>query len=709
MSNVVNNITMEHSADIKSIKRLLIANRGEIACRVIRTCKKLGIESVAVFSDADRHAQHVQQADLAVYIGASSAKESYLNAQSIMDAALKIKADAIHPGYGFLSESTELITLCQSNDVIFVGPSVESIADMGSKIEAKAIAQSLDIPTVPGYNGESQDSETLKSESEKIGYPLLIKASAGGGGKGMRIVNDASEFDEALTLAKQESLNSFGDDRVLLEKYLVRPRHIEVQVLGDNHGNVVHLFDRECSIQRNYQKVIEEAPVSHLGEELRQKLFDCAVRLGKHLNYLGAGTIEFIVDADTQDAYFLEMNTRLRVEHPTTELVTGIDLVECQIKVAQGEALAFSQDQIVATGHAIEARLNAEDPANNYMPETGVIELYREPSGDGLRVDSGVSQGSEISPFYDSMVAKVIAFGATRGLAAQRLLKGLNNFSIGGFKTNQEFLIALITRPAFHQELTTQYIAKQFPEGWQPWGETMHMAIAAAAYAEQSQHDASNMQAGNPWQSKGSWRVTDLSGTPASAWFCIEHGGELIEISVQGRAGDYRVHVGSNVEGGNVDEANVDNAKPEQYQVLLTRPNTTQREMTYWQVEINNTRVSLDILISDNKKVSLSSPRLNRSYSFVTLEDSLLGPAAALKDSSTSIRAVMPGIVTDVLVNVGDKIEEGETLIVMEAMKLIHNLPAPCAGIVKEILCAAGDSVADGALLIDIEPDEASD
>ncbi|MBV1919881.1 MAG: ATP-grasp domain-containing protein [Pseudomonadales bacterium] len=691
MSNVDENTTA-----IKSIKRLLIANRGEIACRVIRTCKKLGIESVAVFSDADRHAQHVQQADLAVYIGASSAKESYLNAQSIMDAALKIKADAIHPGYGFLSESTELITLCQSNDVIFIGPSVESIADMGSKIEAKAIAQSLDIPTVPGYNGDNQDSATLKSESEKVGYPLLIKASAGGGGKGMRIVNDASEFDEALTLAKQESLSSFGDDRVLLEKYLVRPRHIEVQVLGDSHGNVVHLFDRECSIQRNYQKVIEEAPVSHLGDELRQKLFDCAVRLGKHLSYLGAGTIEFIVDADTQDAYFLEMNTRLQVEHPTTEFVTGIDLVECQIKVAKGEALAFSQDQITVTGHAIEARLNAEDPANNYMPETGTIELYREPTGEGLRVDSGVSQGSEISPFYDSMVAKVIAYGATRGLAAQRLLKGLNNFSIGGFKTNQEFLIALITRPAFHQELTTQYIAKQFPEGWQPWGEEMHMAIAAAAYAEQGQHDESNMQAGNPWQSKGSWRVTDLSGTPASAWFCIEHGGELIEMSVQGRAGDYRVRVGSDL----------DEKIAEQYHVMLTRPSESQSEVTYWQVEINNTRVSLDILFSENQKVSLSSPRLNRSYSFVTLEDSLLGPAAELKDNSTSIRAVMPGIVTDVLVKTGDKVEEGETLLVMEAMKLIHNLSAPCSGVVKEILCAAGDSVADGALLIDIDPDE---
>lgn len=678
---------------MSNIKRLLIANRGEIACRVIRTCKKLGIESVAVFSDADRHAQHVQQADLAVYIGGSSAKESYLNAQSIMDATLKIKADAIHPGYGFLSESTELISLCQSNDVIFVGPSVESIADMGSKIEAKAIAQSLDIPTVPGYNGDDQTTATLKAQSEQVGYPLLIKASAGGGGKGMRIVNDASEFDEALALAKQESLSAFGDDRVLLEKYLVRPRHIEVQVLGDSHGNVVHLFDRECSIQRNYQKVIEEAPVSHLGQALRQQLFDCAIRLGEHLNYLGAGTVEFIVDADSQEAYFLEMNTRLQVEHPTTELVTGIDLVESQIKVAQGEALVFSQEQIVATGHAIEARLNAEDPANNYMPEVGVIELYREPTGEGIRVDSGVCQGSEISPFYDSMVAKVIAFGETRGLATRRLLTGLNNFSIGGFKTNQEFLIALITRPAFHQELTTQYIAKQFPEGWKPWGEEMHMAIAAAAYAEQGQHDASSMQAGNPWQRKGSWRLTEPSGTPASAWFCIEHAGELIEMSVQGSSGRYQVQVG-------------EQDCSESYHVLLTRPNkSAQQEAPYWQVEINNTRVSLDILFA-NTQVSLSSPRLNRSYSFVSLEESQLGPAAALKDSSTSIRAVMPGLITDVLVQPGDKVEEGGTVLVMEAMKLIHNLPAPCSGVVKDVLCAAGDTVADGALLIDIEPEE---
>ncbi|OUS27046.1 hypothetical protein A9Q99_17745 [Gammaproteobacteria bacterium 45_16_T64] len=678
---------------MNTIRRLLIANRGEIACRVIASCKRLGIESVAVFSDADRNAQHVRKADLAVYIGASAASESYLNAQSILDAARKIKADAIHPGYGFLSESTELITLCQQNDIIFVGPSVASIADMGSKIEAKAIAQALEIPTVPGYNGADQNSDVLFSESEKIGYPLLIKASAGGGGKGMRIVNAAAEFTEALALAKQESLSAFGDDRVLLEKYLVRPRHIEVQVLGDSHGNVVHLFDRECSIQRNYQKVIEEAPVSHLGMDLRQKLFDCAVRLGKHLSYLGAGTVEFIVDADTQDAYFLEMNTRLQVEHPTTELVTGVDLVECQIRVAQGEALSFTQEQLTVSGHAIEARLNAEDPANNYMPETGVIELYREPTGEGLRIDSGVAQGSEISPFYDSMVAKVIAFGETRGLATRRLLTGLNNFSIGGFKTNQEFLIGLITRPAFHQELTTQYIAKQFPEGWQPWGEVMHMAIAAAAKAEEGQFDAASPQQGNPWQRMGSWRLTEPSGTPASSWFCIEHAGELIELAVTGCHGKYEVTIKQ--------EDDTDN---ETFHVLIARPQA-KLESSYWQVEINNTRCTLDILFSNNQ-VSLSSPRLNRSYDFISLEESQLGPAAALKDSSAAIRAVMPGVVTDVLVKAGDKIVEGDTALVMEAMKLIHNLPAPCSGVVKEVLCAAGDSVADGALLIEFEPEE---
>lgn len=675
------------------IKRLLIANRGEIACRVIRTCKKLGIESVAVFSDADRHALHAQKADLACYIGGAAASESYLNAQAIIDAALRVKADAIHPGYGFLSESTELISLCQENNIIFVGPGIASIADMGSKIEAKAIARHLQIPTVPGYNGDDQDPDVLLEKGLEIGFPLLIKASAGGGGKGMRIVNQQQEFAEALKLAKQEALNSFGDDRVLLEKYIVRPRHIEVQILGDSHGNVVHLLDRECSIQRNYQKVIEEAPVSHLDQAVRQSLFDCAVRLAQHLSYLGAGTVEFIVDADTQEAYFLEMNTRLQVEHPTTELVTGLDLVAWQIKVAEGEALAFSQTDITATGHAIEARVNAEDPANDYLPEIGTIKLYREPNAEGLRIDSGVTQGSEITPFYDSMIAKVIAWGETRGLAAQRLLHGLNDFAIGGVKTNQEFLTSLITRPAFHQELTTQYIAKQFPQGWQPWGEAMHMAIAAAAFCVYQQQSIATANAGTPWQRLGAWRLTQTSGAPAESRLWMQHGQELLEFVLKGNQGQFAISI-----QGLPEDAEAD------HQVILTPP-TPYSESGFWQVEVGGTRRSLDIAIQ-NKHVALSSPRLNRSYLFLSLEESQLGEVAALKSASNVIRAHMPGLITDVLVSEGDQVEEGQTGVVMEAMKLIHNMPCPCAGTVTSVLFAAGDKVEDGDLIIEIEPSE---
>lgn len=700
---------------MSGIKRLLIANRGEIACRVIRTCKRLGIESVAVFSDADRRAQHVQQADLACHIGGSAASESYLNAKAIIEAAKKVKADAIHPGYGFLSESTQLISLCNENDIIFVGPTVESIAAMGSKIEAKLIAQQLEIPTVPGYNGEAQDAAHLQVEAEKVGFPLLIKASAGGGGKGMRIVQNASEFKEALALARQEAMNAFGDDRVLLEKYLVRPRHIEVQLLGDAHGNVVHLFDRECSIQRNYQKVIEEAPVSHLDQKVRQQLFDCAVRLGKHLGYRGAGTVEFIFDADSQHAYFLEMNTRLQVEHPTTELVTGVDLVECQIRVANGEALSFTQTDLHTHGHAIEARVNAEDPSNKYMPEIGHIQLYREPVAEGLRIDSGVAAGSEITPFYDSMLAKVIAYGETRGLAAQRLLHGLNNFAVGGVKTNQEFLTSLITRPAFHQELSTQYISKEFPQGWKPWGEAMHTAIAAAAYAFEQEHRADAAQAGTPWQHMGNWRLTTPAGTPAVSRLWLPKGDDLLEVQISGRHGNYTVTLDSgaskakpskkgNAEGKVVSAVQSESEVSIQtFQVALYRPQT---EQSQWQVELDGTRRSLELAIVD-KQVSVSSPRLRRTYRFIGLEESQLGQSAQLKNASNTIRARMPGLITDVLVQVGDRVEEGQTAVVMEAMKLINNMPCPVSGVVKQILCNAGDKVEDGKMLIEIEPDVA--
>ncbi len=679
---------------MSAIKRLLIANRGEIACRVIRACKRLGIESVAVFSDADRHAQHVQQADMAVHIGGAAAAESYLNAEAIVAAAQKVKADAIHPGYGFLSESTALISLCQQQDIIFVGPGVESIAAMGSKIEAKAIAESLDIPTVPGYNGEAQDLDTLLDQGHTIGFPLLIKASAGGGGKGMRIVQQASEFEGALTQARQEALNAFGDDRVLLEKYIVRPRHIEVQLLGDSHGHVLHLLDRECSIQRNYQKVIEEAPVSHLDDSVRQQLFDCAVRLGQHLKYQGAGTVEFILDADTREAYFLEMNTRLQVEHPTTEMVTGLDLVEWQIRVARGEPLQLAQDDIHANGHAIEARVNAEDPANDYMPEIGTITLYREPVAEGVRIDSGVTQGSEITPFYDSMVAKIIAHGGSRGLAAQRLLQGLNNFAIGGVKTNQEFLTSIITRPAFHQELTTQYLTQEFPNGWQPWGESMHTAIAAAAYAlQQETAPAASPVSGSPWQYMGGWRLTQLSGTSAVSRVWLQSAAGLQEIQIQGHQGRYLVSV---VEGNDEQDEQLT------FPIHLYRPRQNGGQ---WRVELEGTHRNLDIVIN-GQQVALSSPRLRRSYSFVGLEDSQLGAGAASQNSGNEVRAAMPGLVTDVMVQEGDRVQQGDTAAVMEAMKLIHNLPCPISGVVREVRVAAGDKVEDGALLINIEAED---
>jgi len=672
---------------MRVIKRLLIANRGEIACRIIRSCQRLGIESVAVFSDADRHALHVKLADLACHIGGSAASESYLDARAIVAAASKIKADAIHPGYGFLSESTALIRLCEAEDLIFVGPSLDSIAAMGSKVEAKALAEELSIPTVPGYRGGQQDPDQLLARARAIGFPLLIKASAGGGGKGMRVVHEASAFGEALRLAGREALNAFGDDRVLLEKYLARSRHIEVQVLGDSTGNVVHLFDRECSIQRNYQKVIEEAPASHLDQALREKLFEWALRLARRLSYRGAGTVEFIVDADSREAYFLEMNTRLQVEHPTTELVTGIDLVEWQLRVAQGERLAFRQEDLATRGHAIEARINAEDPANNYLPEIGVCQLYREPLAEGLRVDSGIALGSHITPFYDSLLAKLIAHGETRGLATQRLLQGLNGFAIGGVKTNQAFLASLITRPAFHQELSTRYIEEQFPEGWQPWGEEMHTAIAAASLAETLRRDGGSNVAASPWQNLGGWRLTAAAGVTACTRLWLESSGKLIEVRIAGGDGRYRINIGD-----------------ASHCIALYPPQSRQGQQSQqWQLDVDGTHCSLDIAI-DGMAVAMSTPRLSRSYRFLSLEESQLGRSAARSNASNTILALMPGLVTDVLVQAGDPVEAGTIAVVMEAMKLIQNLPCPIAGTIKQVLCAAGDTVSGGSLLVAIEP-----
>ncbi|RLA49259.1 MAG: hypothetical protein DRQ97_01475 [Gammaproteobacteria bacterium] len=668
---------------MKPIKRLLIANRGEIACRIIRSCQLLGIESVAVFSDADRDEKHVREADRAVYIGTSAAAESYLNAEVLIGVALKTKVDAIHPGYGFLSESTELIRRCQERNITFIGPSIESIAQMGSKINAKHIAHGLHIATVPGYNGESQGVKELLAQARRIGFPLLIKASAGGGGKGMRIVHIEDEFEGALAQAKQEALNAFGDDSVLLEKYIVRSRHIEVQVVGDSQGNVCHLFDRECSIQRNYQKLIEEAPAGNLSADTRQALFDCAVKLAQYLNYQGVGTVEFIVDADTGDFYFLEMNTRLQVEHPTTELVTGVDLVALQIQIAQGGALPFIQDDLSVKGHAIEARINAEDPGNSYLPEIGKLDLYREPIAAGLRVDSGVTQGSSISPFYDSMVAKVIAWGETRGLAGQRLLQGLGDFAIAGVKTNREFLMALLACPTFHQVLTTQYIDEVFPDGWQPWGEEVHLAIAAVALATEQETKVTGAFSGTPWQRLSNWRLTTGAGIPAVTRLYLRQGDSTSTIQLVGGSGQYVVTL-------------VKEEQISEFNILLNLNKTRS------QVEVSGSRSMLDIAINGSQ-VHLSSSKLNRSYQFLSLEEHLLKEASAHTDSSSVIRAQMPGLITDVLVCEGDAVQQGDIALAIESMKLVNNIVAPCSGTVSKVFCVAGDNVEGGTLLVEIE------
>ena len=466
-----------------NIKSILIANRGEIAVRIIRTCQRMGIRAIAVYSEADRYAPHVALADQAVLIGPAESAQSYLNAEAIITAAQRTGADAIHPGYGFLSESEVLIAACEREAITFIGPHREAIRLMGSKIESKSLAEKAGVATIPGYHGADQSESALAKAAEEIGFPIMIKASAGGGGRGMRRINSSEQLVAELPQAKQEALSGFGDDSVLLEKLIASPRHIEVQLAADKQGNIVHLFERECSIQRNHQKVIEEAPAAFLDEEQRAQLFRDAIILGKAIRYDSLGTVEFLLDHDTGETYFLEMNTRLQVEHPVTEAITVLDLVEWQIRIAAGEDLPATQEQIKAKGWAIEARVNAEDPANNYRPETGPINLYREPSCADVRVDSGIRQNSVISPYYDPMLAKVIGQGTDREQARQALIRGLGEFTIAGTGTNLEFLSSILRHVNFSAgALTTNYLKDTFTDGWKkpPGNDTLLICAALA-------------------------------------------------------------------------------------------------------------------------------------------------------------------------------------------------------------------------------------
>ena len=662
---------------------LLIANRGEIACRIARTARRMGLRTVAVYSDADREALHVALCDTAVRIGAPEAARSYLDATAIVAAARAAGAQAIHPGYGFLSESLALIDACEAAGLIFVGPSRDAIQRMGSKIESKRIALDAGVPVVPGYHADDQDPAVLQAAASDIGYPVLIKASAGGGGKGMRVVRSAGEFAAALVTVRREAQASFGDDRVLLERYLDEPRHLEVQLLGDKHGHLVHLFERECSIQRNHQKVIEEAPAPHLPPAVRETLFAHALTMGRAIGYDSTGTIEFIHDSRSGDTFFLEMNTRLQVEHPVTELTVGIDLVEWQLRVATGEPLGFAQPDLSQRGCAIEARVCAENPAAGFAPEIGALVGYREPRGEGVLVDSGVRSGSQVTPYYDSMLAKVIAHADDRPTAARRLATALDDTVLLGVHSNLGFLADLLRHDHFAQVLSTHYIERAFPAGWQPRADDGLAIAAAALHGVLTQQAAAGRSA---WQSLGAWRAAAAGSGTGSTQVLLEDEQRCVhEVSVSPQGDSWRVRVGDL-------ELNL-------AATLVVDTLALQRDG----LTVSFT-VALEQHATQGERLWISGPvgtwawrRLDR------WQRALKGAAGADERGGNRLLAPMPGLVTQVQVSVGMSVNAGDTLVQMEAMKMVHTLSAAAPGRVAELRCRVGDAVRGGDVLVVME------
>lgn len=682
------------------ITSLLIANRGEIAARIIRTCRRLNIRAVAVYSEADRHSPHVALADEAYGIGPAESAASYLNADAIIAVALRAKVDAIHPGYGFLSESDALISLCEKQNIIFVGPNREAIRLMGSKLEAKRIAQQAGVPVIPGYHGEDQSETTLALEADKVGYPLMIKASAGGGGKGMRQVDSAAEFAAALQDAKREALASFGDDAMLLEKLVTAPRHIEVQVAADKTGTTVHLYERECSIQRNHQKVIEEAPAAFISDQQREALYASALTLTKDINYDSLGTIEFLLDNNSGDIYFLEMNTRLQVEHPVTEYITGLDLVEWQIRIAAGEALPLSQDKIPCDGWAIEARINAEDPANNYQPQTGLITHYSEPGSlpgneangkAAVRIDSAVQAGSEITPYYDSMIAKVIAGGDDRAQAKSRLITALNQFRITGPRTNLAFVTDILRRPEFvDQALSTGFLAQCFPGGWTPAPVSADAPLLAAIVYTVSREHPTEAALSSPWQTLGSFRLLERAGITAQNRIALEDESGQQHLVTVGRSGD-TYHAKAHT-------------SETSHEITATATGLASGSCL---IEIEDAELGAHThtlsLQSEDELLIISNGDKIQRWRLLDEHQLALGSLSDAGSGDHRVTAALPGQVVEVCCKVGDSVTAGDTVAVLDSMKLLHKLSAQTDGTVQDIFCAVGDNVENGALLIELK------
>jgi 3-methylcrotonyl-CoA carboxylase alpha subunit len=661
-------------------ERILIANRGEIACRILRTCRRLGIETVAVYSEADAEAQHVRQADFAYPIGGPRPADSYLRGEGIVEAALRSGAQAVHPGYGFLSENADFADAVTQAGLVFIGPSAASMRRMGSKAGAKELMASRSVPVVPGYTGEDQNPALLAREAQRIGFPLMIKAAYGGGGKGMRIVRAADDFAANLESCQREAKNAFGRDRVLLERYIEQPRHIEFQIFGDSHGNVVHLNERECSAQRRYQKVLEETPSPFVSADLRTRMGEAAIAAGRALDYVNAGTVEFIVGADG-DFYFMEINTRLQVEHPVTEMVLGLDLVELQLRVAAGDALPASlirNKSIPANGHAIELRLYAEDPEQGFLPGSGRLERLRLPApSEHVRIDSGVVEGDTVTIFYDPMIAKLIVWDRNRDAALVRMREALAACDVVGPKSNVEFLERLVRHPAVLEgRIDTGYLDRHLDEfvGAAAGADADAPLAAAVAWLLHEERDVADRarasaDAHSPWARADGWRL----GHAGRRIVALLDGGERVEIAAQGAHGHYRLEHGER-------RCEVAHAKLDGDVLSAAFDGVARR----WRVAIDRDRIS----VHDGRRRHLYA----HAPAFAL--------AAAAASGGDRIVAPMPGRIVVVRAKADDVVAEGQELLVMEAMKMELSLKAPREGRIESVQAAAGDFVDADAVLV---------
>ncbi len=678
-----------------SFQKVLVANRGEIAVRVIRSAQSLGYRTVAVFSEADANAPHVAIADEAICIGGAPVGESYLVADKIIAAAKKTGADAIHPGYGFLSENSAFAKDCVDAGITFIGPRPDAIDLMGSKRQSKIAMIAAGVPCIQGYEGADQNEEVLKRAAIEIGMPVMLKASAGGGGRGMRLVTDAKDLDELIKSARSEALNAFGNSELIIEKAVLQPRHIEIQVFADSYGNTVYLGERDCSVQRRHQKVVEEAPSPFVSPEMRQAMGEAAVNAAKACNYVGAGTVEFLADSEG-NFYFLEMNTRLQVEHPVTELITGLDLVAMQLRVAAGDKLSITQEDVALTGHAMEVRLYAEDPGTNFIPQTGLINLWQPASGDGIRIDSGITSGQTVSSFYDPMLAKIIAYGENREEARRRLVRAVEDSHLLGIKDNRAFLAAILGNKTFIDgEATTAFIGEDFNDdaSLKPLKtQTKEVALAAALFAvAKDSNQNGNKNSGTGWQNNnvGS-RVLKLS--------CED---EVFELELSAVNNRIEISYTETSEGKAPEDNATENKKQASLEIIEQSANT----LTYLfddvvrSVVYSHTNSSLN---GQDEALGCAQVHLAAAYGNLTFTDISLQSAKKNTGGSDQVLASMDGGMVDVMVKIGDVVEVGQTLAVLEAMKMEHPLKAGVAGTIAEVLVQAGDQVKGRQKLIQI-------